>query len=722
MKNKTFLRILSFAMATGGLILPVLFPASIYGQPLCLHPPAGRQVRKANIAFEENLGQFDPQVIFAGKGDGQTVYLTGDEATFVIPMPEKRHLMEDRRAEPTREKSVSREEYALKMKFMGASYRPQAFFEEELDGVLSYFKGNDPSKWVTGIARYGRVTEKELYRGIDITWYENNDGRMEFDLIVGPKGDPDQIDLEFKGADRISVDEKGNLLIETAAGTMRQDKPIVYQVVNGLKQPVEGRYNVSNYRVGFALGSYDRSKTLVIDPPVPLVYSTYMGGDGIDRISSIKLDSVNSVYVAGYTGSTDFPQTYGTNPAGTDAFVTKLNPNGNGVAYSAFLSGSATDSAEGLAVDGNGNAYVTGWTGSNDFPVSWIAYDKTYNGLNDAFVTKINSTGTSLLYSTYLGGSGDEFGFPIALDSGNNAYVAGKTSSTNYPTSVTAFDHSLGGAVDAFITKLSPTGNSMVYSSYLGGNSSDAAYGVAIDASGNAYLTGSSGAGFPVTAGAYSTVQDANGSCFVTKFNFNASGLIYSSVIGGSLRDGTSAIALDSSNNAYITGYTLSSNYPTTFGAYDISLGRAASSAVVTKLNSSGSSLIYSTYLGGTAGNAGGYGIKVDSLQDIYVTGETDSSTFPVKADAFDTTYNGGRDTFLTKMHGSPFAQLAQSTFLGGSGVDVSGDIALTAIEDAYVAGYTTSANFPITPGVLKTAYGPLQDGFISCFDNEWLN
>jgi len=402
------------------------------------------------------------------------------------------------------------------------------------------------------------------------------------------------------------------------------------------------------------------------------VYSTFIGGYYYDDVSSsIAIDNMGSVYITGYTSSFDYPTTQGafseTGYAewvcdeeycypGKTAFVTKLNSSGSALQYSTFIGGLTYQVGTSVAVDGNYNAFVTGSTSSADFPTTPGSFDETYNGGYDVFAVKLNNTGSALLYSSFAGGEYDDYSAGIATDANGNAYLTGHTRSGNFPVTPGAFDQTFNsGYYDAFVMKLNPTGSSLVYSTYVGSNSDDFSYELAVDASGAVYITGLTwGLNYPVTAGAYDETFNGRGDVFITKLNSGGSALIYSTYIGGSFEEGSSSIALDSDGNAYVTGYMYVypgnySNYPVTPDAFDLTFNGAIYDAFVSILNSNGTSLLYSTFLGGSVydhGNA----IATDVNGYVFVTGNTFSPEFPITNGAFDQTYNGMWDVFVTKL------------------------------------------------------------------------
>jgi len=674
------------------------------------------------LYFEANQGQTDPQAQFLSRGPGYTLFLTSTEAVLVLmkrepSAPEPAALT---RPGPRGPAAGT----VLRMTFVGANPQPRVAGREELPGKVNYFIGNDPTKWRANLPTYAKVRYDDLYPGIDLVYY-GNQRHLEYDLVVRPGADPTQIGLGVEGADHLEVDARGDLVLHTALGPVRQHKPVIYQEVDRLRREVAGSYVLrGSQQVGFQVAAYDRSRPLVIDPT--LFYSTYLGGGFNDSGHGIAVDAIGNAYVTGLTHSADFPTTTGafdTTASGLfDAFVTKLNPTGSApLVYSTYLGGDDTDQGNGIAVDAMGNVYVTGLTLSADFPTTADAFDTTFNGFFDAFVTKLNPSGSApLVYSTYLGGVDRDTGRGIAVDAMGDAYVTGDTFSSDFPTTADAFDTTFNGFFDAFVTKLNPSGTApLVYSTYLGGVDRDTGRGIAVDVAGNAYVTGETGgSGFPTTPLAFDTTLGGSIDAFVTKLNPTGSApLVYSTYLGGSDFEEGLAIAVDAMGNAYVTGDTGSSDFPTTTGAFDTTLS-GSSDAFVTKLNPTGTApLVYSTYLGGSGGETGydiGYGIAVDAMGNAYVTGDTRSSDFPTTAGAFDSTLGGCCDAFATKLNPTGSAPLVYSTYLGGSDFEDGLAIAVDALENAYVTGQTNSADFPTTMGAFDTAYNGEGDAFVA--------
>src|SRR5438552_2046982 len=642
---------------------------------------------KLPLYFEANRGQTDAQVKFLSRGGRHVLFLTPTGAVLVLTTPPQ---AADEKS-PTRGGKPGRLEEGtrtvLRMTFAGGNPMPRLAGLDELPGKVNYFIGNDAAKWRTNVPTYARVHYQDLYPGIDLIYY-GNPRQLEYDLVVRPGADPGRIVLSFQGADKLEVDADGDLVFHTAGAAIRQRKPVIYQEVDGLRRDIAGGYVLRETRtVGFKVDTYDPSRPLIIDPV--LFYSTYLGGMGTDAGRAIAVDPSGNAYVTGETLSSNFPTIAGAfdssfNGGGVfgDAFVTKVNPTGSGLVYSTYLGGIGDDQGLGIAVDGSGNAYVTGRTSSTDFPVTRGAFQTSYGGgTDDVFVTKLNSTGSALLYSTYLGGSAQDIGNGIAVDTSGSAYVTGVTSSglaatTSFLTTPGTLAPSyIGGNSDAFVTKLTTTGAALDYLTYLGGTNADEGFAITLDSLGNAYVTGQTeSANFPTTTGAFDPSLGGALDAFVTKVGPTGSALGYSTYLGGSSNDAVTVIAVDASFNAYVSGVTSSIDFPTVNPIQASSGGRF--NACVTKVNPAGSGLVYSTYLGGS-GFDEGTGIAVDSLPtpNAYVVGFTSSTNFPTTMGAFQTTFGGGTsDAFVAKITEAalpPPPTVGKVT--GGGTVDVPG-------------------------------------------------
>ncbi len=671
----------------------------------------GSMVQKAfglQVPFIANEGQIDRRVRFYAQTFGGKFYLTeGGELVYTFAIPDTREKIgrHPKALRPTRILS-------LREQLIGAS-------QVSLQGIdrapakINYFTGSDRSNWKTNIPTYNTVSLGNVYEGIGLSLKAYGDN-VEKIFTVQPGADFSQIKLQIEGAADLKINNQGELEINSPQGAIRFSKPLAYQEKNGQRQPVQVAYLVQDNAYGFKVTGHDPDLPLVIDPC--LSYATYLGGAGEDGAFAVAADAGGNAYVAGFTLSADFPFLAGDQQdiAGNyDGFVTKFDRYGEMI-YSTYLGGELDDLIYAIAVDAEGSAYVTGETGSKRFPVRSY-YDRKIGGNSDLFVTKFDQYG-EMIYSTYLGGGGPETGYAIAVDADGFAYVAGATQSSNFPVTPEAYSTTAGN-VDAFVTKLNQAGNDREYSTILGGSGADFIRGIAIDQSGNAYVTGQTAStNFSITTGALDTDLGGPLDAFVAKLNPAASDLVYSTYLGGSDEDIGNAIAVDSSGNAYVAGQTLSGNFPIS-NAYQNSIN-GGWDAFVTKLDANGTLLYYSTYLGGILDDEA-YGIAINEEGDplgafAYVTGETLSENFPVFDDL--QAYGGlrgGIDAFLSKLN-SAGSDLLYSTLLGGSADDVSYGIAVDNNENAYIAGYTYSDNFPVTsPTYQNTNMGDL-DAFLS--------
>ena len=711
------------------------------------------------LAFEANQGQADSAVRFLSRGEGYELFLTEQEAVFTLRQAKRANTsslspaagLKARRGRPQAEK-VS----VLRMGLAGANPAPAIDGVDRMPGNVNYLIGNDPHKWHTDVPTYAQVKYQGLYPGVDLVFY-GNQRHLEYDFVVAPGANPKSIALNIEGAQKLGINSRGDLLMSVRGGRVVLQKPLMYQEVNGTRREVAGSYAIaSDHRIGFAVSGYDRTQPLTIDPV--LTYSTYLGGSGTfgDFASGIALDAAGDAYVAGTTYSDDFPQQSGLGITPTDiaalgtAFVSELNPTGTALIYSTFLGGSGNgalgDSATAIAVDTSSppNIYVTGFTGSPDFPVSTSpapligtpgpAGTSTHGS---AFVTKLmpgNSGTAQLEYSSYLGGNTHDAGFGIAVDTNHDAYVVGVTLSTNFPTTPNAISTSLlNSHGSAFLSEISTTAASgpasLVYSTYFGGTNGtggtngffgDAASGVRIDTNSNAYIVGTTtSTNFPAIGNTISScTTDANGIAFVTVINTATPAQTYSTCLGGgsSVEQGT-GIALGPSNIVYVTGQTLSPNFPVTTNPIPPGGTVTHGVAFISRISTTGTPANqYSTFLGGTGGDIG-LGIATDSAGNAYVTGGTGSSDFPIVQGALQSMEaNPVGVGFISKINypgGNGLGDLAYSSYFGGigngSGLPDFGDgIAVSTANNAYITGETSSpptgaVPFPVTTGAIQT-------------------
>lgn len=664
------------------------------------------------IGFEANQGQTDAQVRFLARGPGYNLFLTPTEAVLSLRAPDALPIAA-----------------VVRMRLVGANAQPNLTGLDPLPGTTNYFVGNDQGRWQRDVPTYTRVKYAGVYPDIDLVYY-GNQRQLEYDIVVGPNADAARVELAFEGVEGMSIDAAGHLVLQTAHGDLAQQKPVLYQDIDGERHPVDGHYELrGDRRVGFHVAAYDPTRPLVIDPV--LSYSTYLGGNGSDIGYAITVDGAGNAYVTGSTRSTNFPGVSGgaIQPSlrgSDDVFVSKLNAAGSALVYSTYLGGSASDIGHAIAVDNLGNAYVTGSTdsptqpGPGNIPFPLVgALQPSFGLIGDAFVTKLNAAGNALVYSTYLGGSGTDRGYGIALDGAGSAYVTGHTNSLNFPIAA-AFQpaHGSPGSYDAFVSKINAAGNALVYSTYLGGNANEfSTYGgaIAVDGNGSAYVGGStSSTNFP--GAGTSTIQPTNGGGvndgFVAKFTPAGSGLVYSTYLGGTTYDEVNGLAIDANQNAYVVGYTDSPNFPTA-SALQGSRNGSGNDAFVSKLNAAGTALSYSTYLGGS-GSDRAYAVAVDGAGRAFVSGWTNSSNFPT-VDALQA-FRGSGDAFVTELSGAGTA-LVFSTYWGGTdGAEHAYGIALDSAGYAYLTGETNSSNFVTTANGLQASLGGFTDAFVVKF------
>jgi hypothetical protein len=536
---------------------------------------------------------------------------------------------------------------------------------DELSHRSNYFIGNSSTKWRTNVPNYASIKYHNIYDGIDLI-YGIKDSALKYDFVISPNVETSQIRLTYDGVEALASGSDGSLLITTPVGVLRDSSSYIYQEIEGTKVEIIGGFKIlGESSVGFDIKEpYDRNLPLIIDP---------------------------------------------------------------GLEWSTFLGGIENESWPAIVLDSNEDIYITGGTSSSDFPTTAGVYDTSLDGGGEVFVVKLNSYGTKLLFSTFIGGS-DIYGenaFDIVLDSAGNIYIAGNTYSTDFPTTANAYDDSYNGDWgDAFVAKLNNNGTTLLYSTYLGGSDNDGGNGVALDPSGNIYISGNTfSSDFPTTPGAYDTWMEGKSAAFVAKLNSSGTVMLYSTFLGGIDRtEIPPGLLLDSSGNAYLTGSTRSSDFPTTPGAYDTTFNGefGDEDAFVAKLSSNGTSLFFSTFLGGSNYEVG-WDITLDSTGNIYIIGDTRSSDFPTTSDAFDTSFNGRAgeaDAFVAKLNNNG-TTLLYSTFFGGSDWDVGRAVTLDTSGYIYITGCTRSLDFPTTPGAYDTLFNCGWEAFVTKLNGD---
>ncbi len=683
------------------------------------------------LYFIENKGQVEEQVAYYVLGRDTNLYFTAQGITFTLSdIGTHGNSWDSLQSPPKSAESMDEHQrWSLRLDFVGADLSLLPVGQDLTSAVISYFRG-PRDHWDTGLSTYASLVYADVWPGIDII-YAGTVNRLKYTFVINPGADPSRIRLAYTGATGVKINESGQIEVSTPIGGLHDDIPHAYQVLD------EGHVDVSvafdlesrdaddsyarSYVYGFDVGTYDETKPLVIDPAI-LVYSGFIGGADEDFGYGIAVDNDGNAYLTGTTPSNEasFPVsvgpdlTYnGTGPVYGDAYVVKVNASGNGLVYAGYIGGAGSDIGRSIAVDNAGNAYVTGYTGSSEstFPVI-VGPDLTYNGSTyDAFVAKLNAAGTELVYSGYIGGDGSDNGWDIALDGAGNAYIGGTTASpeATFPEVIgpdLTFDGITYSTADAFIAKVNVAGTGLVYAGYIGGSGEERGHGIAVDAAGNAYVTGatdSSPASFPALIGPDLTFNGGLYDAFVVKVNTGGTGFTYGGYIGGNAEDEGFGMTVDSTGNAYITGWTASSEatFPV-MGGPDLTFNGGSYDAFVAKINQTGTGLIYAGYIGGI-GNDVGLGIAVDALENTYVGGFTGSSetTFPV-VEGPDLTFNGGSgDGFVTNLSASG-TQIVYSGYIGGAGGEEVRAIALDSIGAVYLTGYTSSSEPSFT-----TVVGP---------------
>ncbi len=697
-------------------------------------------VQSNSLLFIENIGQFSSEVRFQLHSGDTTIWLAED-AIWITLMEHDSALyptrigklpnLYNKRVEPESSRGVN-----VKLNFVGANPHPHIETFNRLNAHISYFKGKEPDNWFSDVPVWGCVRYIDLYPGIDLELI-GNAVQLQPRLIAHEGADLNAVRLSFEGSDKLEL-MKGYIRLITTIGKF--SFPLL-EVVGVPISTIGGPTLIGDQVVTpfHSLGDLPKF-TESEQSGTYLSYSTYLGGGYIDLGNDIAVDGTGATYVVGETRSSDFPTISGAfdiTPEGiSDIFITKLSADGTNLVFSTLIGGSNYETGASVAIDESGMIYVSGSTGSSDFPTTIGSFDPEYNGgYWDGFVAKLNQNGSALIYSTFLGTGNTEGVSAIAVDATGAAFVTGDTESSGFPTTPGAFDSTFnGGYRDAFVTKLNPSGSVLIYSSFLGGSVTDGGVSLAFDNSGNAYIAGvTSSPDFPTTPGAFDTscrnCSSDNG--FVTKLSPSGSALEYSTFLGGDGFDIISGLAIDNSNEVYITGTTGSSNFPTTPGVFDTSFNEGNFDSFVSKLSTDGSNLIYSSFLGG-GDKDNGYSIAVDSSGNAYVGGYTSSNNFPVTPWAFDPILTGDADAFVSELNPDG-ASLVYSTLLGGSGSDCSNEACTLAVSNTdtssiYITGATQSIDFPTSTFAYDASYNGGIDAFVTklglnvarCAGNQW--
>lgn len=710
------------------------------------------------LSFERNQGQADPRIQYLARGPGYSVLLAPRQFLLSLATPLREH------SAPAHANGGTE---TIGLNLLGAVGGATPSEEDPRRGTINYFLGNDPAHWHAGVPTFGRIRYSDVYPGVNLVFY-GNQHRLEYDFEIAPGSDPSAIRLRVSGTRSLRLDSGGDLILRTGNGDLTLHRPSVYQESPEGRRIVTGRFALLGRKtVGFRVKAYDHRRPLIIDPI--LDYATYVAVN--DTPSGIAVDSTGAAYITGSSPST-MPTTGGafetqepqkSGAQNSSAFVLKLNPSGTALEYATYLGGNGGDFASGIAVDAQGNAYITGRTSSSNFPVTSGAFQPV-KGPNSSefgtgFVTKLNPTGTALVYSTYLGGSLDsspvQFGtedqpVALALDAQGSVYVTGMTASSNFPVTAGAFQTVNRAAPTAyrtgFVAKLNPAGSALAYATYLGGSVMEQPAAIAVDSSGNAYIGGSTESlDFPTTSGSFQPVNPASGwTGYIAKLNPTGSALVYGTYLGGSKSafDLLNGICVDAAGEVFATGQAESSNFPTTPGAYKIALNAPNSNAYLTKLNSAGSGLVYSTLIGGSDGFDSGFAVAVEPSGNATVVGMAGSPDFPTTPGALlrknlQYIYDGNYLSFLARFNANG-SDLLYSTMVGGHGdfldyydlgpaacMDCISSLALDSAGNVYITGDSDSGDLPTNVGSfqpLPIYYGAAQlvpdfSGFAMKFD-----
>ncbi|HBB93794.1 MAG TPA: hypothetical protein DC054_00225, partial [Blastocatellia bacterium] len=682
------------------------------------------------LSFEANEGQTDQRVKFLTYGSGYELFLTSGEAVFRLENM-KREASVERSHAATSRNAGHLESQILRLKFLGANRSARVSGLDQLAAKSNYFIGSDPAKWRTNVSNYAKVKYENIYRGVDIVFYGNR-SELEYDFVVAPGGDLNKIRFAFAGT-RVSVDDGGDLILRTQQGEVRQLKPVIYQMVNGSRRIIDGRYLTNGNQVSFEVGTHDKTLPLVIDPSFQ--YFTYLGGTRGDQGLGIAVDVANCAYVTGYASSTfpttpgSYQQTFGGGSGvigssfDSDVFVTKMNPTGTGLVFSTYVGGAGAEAGRDIKVDPiTREVYVTGNTFSENFPTTPGAFQTALNlgvpqgpfNISDAFVIKMDSAGSTLVYSTLLGGSNTDNGFGIDIDAAGNAYVTGNYSGSDFPVTAGAYQTTPAFS-NGFVSKLNPNGTALVYSTFIGGNGAGSGFSIAVDSLGDAYVAGTGSFGFSsVTPGAFQTTSPGDNDAFALELNPSGSALIYGTLLGGTNSDEGRGIAVDANGNAYVSGQTASADFPVTPGAFQSTSGGGGSDTFALKLNTDGSALIYSTYLGGSGPEQAGKHLAIDVTGNLFLTGSTGSTDFPIQ-NGFQPFGGGGNgDPFITMLN-TTGTGVVYSSYLGGNGNDIGNAVAVDFTGAAYVTGLTNSTNLATTAGAFQQTHDPtFGDAFVA--------
>ncbi|MGE5458438.1 MAG: SBBP repeat-containing protein, partial [Methanococcaceae archaeon] len=680
----------------------------------------GNSSRTNKNFFIENRGQWPSEVKYLARVGGMNAWITSTGVVYdYFQIIKNDNKNETSKIIPGKKEEFERENttvkgHVVKMQLLDANTMAVNQGNDKKECYYNYFIGNDQSKWASFVPLYGDIAINEIYKDINVKYYFDGNN-IRYDYVVKPGADLSLIKLKFEGQYSFRINDSGELILITSLGEVTNGKLYSYQNIGGANEEVFSRF-VQNPdgTISFDVPDYNKEEELIIDP---LIYSTFIGGDWDDLGLSIKVNSANNAFITGNTLGAGYPVTPGAydyfDNGGWDCFVTKFNSTGTDLVYSTFIGGGYHELNQSITLDANGNVFISGKTESTNYPTSSGAFQTYNHGGSDIFVSKFNSSGSSLIYSTLIGGTGNDDGNSIALDAEGNAYITGRTSSLNYPVTSGVFQSNIGGGgADGFVTKLNFQGTGLVFSTYLGGDNYEALKNIAVDPQGNAYITGNtSSANFPITAGAFQTIKNGSECGIVCKLNPSGTNLVYSTFLGGSSYSQGKAITVDNLGFAFLTGMTNSSDFPVTNGAFQ-TIYKGNYDVFITKLNLTGNSLVYSTFIGGS-NNDTPYSIVIDTSGNAYISGETNSVNFPIVPGSYQTFNNGNNDAFITKLNPTGNS-LMYSSYLGGLSNDQGRGTAIDNSFNSYILGYTNSTNYPVTPGAFQTTSNGAPEVFLT--------
>lgn len=660
------------------------------------------KIYSANSFFIPNKGQWPEEVLFGYSVNGMKAFITKSGVIYDFYKYDS-----DKINLKNKFQKRSRSGHVIQFNFLSPNSHPDIEYIKAPAGFEFHYINNRGNFTVNEF--YQELTIKNIYEGIDVRYYIQ-ENYLRFDFIVHPGANPDKI--KFYTDDCPVLFNNDGLLLNTSVGTVKFMDLKTYQHFPKENKIIPSSIRVKNNIIGFDISEYDRNITLIIDP---LVFSTFIGSSADEGAYNVGRDPSGNLYVCGYTPSSSFPATTGaydpSHNGSDDGFISKFSSNGSSLIYSTFIGGSAADYIYWMSVDSNGDVFACGETSSSNFPVTAGVFGGIKSAGTDAMIFKLNSSGGSLLYSTYLGGNANDYAYGIVHDTLGNAYVCGATSSSNF-TTVSAYDFSHNGLHDAFVTKISPNANSVIYSTYLGGASDEYAYAIGLVSNNEVIITGLTYSSlFPTTGTAYDNSYNTNGDVFVTRLGSSGNALIYSTFIGGLGEDCAYGLAIDPFENTIITGYTNAGSYPTTSGVYDNSFN-GSTDVIISKLNNVGTILMQSTFFGGSSSDYG-YGISITQQNQPVVTGYIASTGITMSSNAYDNTYNGGTyDGFVLRLN-STFSSMIYGSYIGGGGMDGGQSIITDNFGYAYICGFASST-FPVTAGAYDITYnGGNYDGFL---------